>query len=239
MFGRHHFRRPRGPWRREEERSERNAHGGRDREDFGHLRHPWREAAERRWAGRGPGHFGRHFRGGEPFGDDPSDEDGGGHGRRRRGDIKYVLLELLAEQPRHGYDLIKELERRHSGFSRPSPGSVYPTLQMLEDEGHLTSEVVDGKRVYTITESGRRLLEERRQRHEAEGFGPPWARFVRGSAGPELDALRRSGMALLDSAMQVARHGTPEQIRAATALLDTTRREIYGILAQSGDEPPA
>ncbi|MFN8481249.1 MAG: PadR family transcriptional regulator [Kouleothrix sp.] len=74
--------------------------------------------------------FWRGRRGGGPF-----DEDGGGRRRQRRGDIKSALLELLAEQPRHGYELIKELEQRYGGFYRPSPGSVYPTLQLLEDEG--------------------------------------------------------------------------------------------------------
>src|SRR6266540_3292714 len=89
--------------------------------------------------------------------------------RQRRGDIKYVLLELLAEQPRHGYELIKELEQRYAGFYWPSPGSVYPTLQLLEDEGHLTSETIDGKRVYTITDSGRQLLDEQRSQREDAG----------------------------------------------------------------------
>jgi DNA-binding PadR family transcriptional regulator len=204
---------------------------------FPHRRHGWHGEADTRWASRGHGRFDRHFRGGDRHGGGPFDEDGGGRGRRRRGDIKYVLLELLAEQPRHGYELMKELERRHGEFQRISPGSVYPTLQMLEDEGHLTSELVDGKRIYTITESGRGLLEARQQHHAGERFGPPWGGFRGPSGGPELDTLRRSGMALSESTMQVARHGTPEQIRAVAALLDTTRREIYAILAKGDDQP--
>ncbi len=71
-----------------------------------------------------------------------------------RGDLKYVILELLRERPRHGYDIIRALEDRFHGAYRPSPGSVYPTLQMLEDGGYVTSEQVDGKRVYTITDAG-------------------------------------------------------------------------------------
>lgn len=71
------------------------------------------------------------------------------------------MLTLLAEQPQHGYQLIKELENRYGGFYRPSPGSVYPTLQLLEEGGYLTSEQIEGKRVYTITDSGRQLLAER------------------------------------------------------------------------------
>src|ERR1700738_3682153 len=77
----------------------------------------------------------------------------------RRGDIKYLVLEALTEGPRHGYDIINNFEQRFG--SRPSPGSIYPTLQMLEDAGHLTSAEQDAKRVYTITDSGRQLLEKR------------------------------------------------------------------------------
>jgi DNA-binding PadR family transcriptional regulator len=141
-------------------------------------------------------------------------------------------LELLAEQPRHGYEMIKELEQRYGGFYRPSPGSVYPTLQLLEDEGHLTSESIEGKRVYTITESGRQLVAERQQHHEDEGGPARWRGFRQGG-GPELPEMRRGVMALLTSVMELGRHGTPEQIRAVAALLDSTRREIYAILSQS------
>src|SRR3982751_3398034 len=80
--------------------------------------------------------------------------------RMRRGDIKFHLLEILKEGPRHGYEIIGELEKRSGGY-RPSPGSVYPTLQMLEEGGYLTSEQIEGKKVYTITGEGLKLLEER------------------------------------------------------------------------------
>ncbi len=139
---------------------------------------------------------------------------------------------MIAEQPRHGYELIKVLEERYAGFYRPSPGSVYPTLQLLEDEGSVTSEPVEGKRVYTITDAGRRLLEEHRQR----GSGRPGG--GRHNSGPDLDldALHRGAMALQASIMQVARHGTSEQRRAALERLDTARREIYRILAEDQSE---
>jgi DNA-binding PadR family transcriptional regulator len=186
-----------------------------------------------------------HHRGGPPWGrggpcgggpgDDRVGEAGGGRRRQRRGDIKYVLLELLAEQPRHGYELIKELESRYGGFYRPSPGSVYPTLQLLEDEGHLTSSVADGKRVYTITDSGRQLLQERQANAgEREGFGPRG--FRPGRMSPELGKLRESSMGLMASLMQLALHGTPEQVRAAQEMIDATRREIYGLLAAGESE---
>ena len=77
-----------------------------------------------------------------------------------RGDLKYVILDLLKDQPRHGYDIIRALEDRMDGRYRPSPGSVYPTLQMLEDLGYVTSSQQEGKKVYSITDEGRRYLTE-------------------------------------------------------------------------------
>ena len=105
---------------------------------------------------------GRHGRGawhGSPWG-----------GRRaRRGDVRTALLTMLAERPMHGYDLIRELENRSGGAWRPSPGSIYPTLQMLEEEGLIAGQDQDGKRVFTLTDTGRLEFEERRQR---DGFAP-------------------------------------------------------------------
>ena len=82
---------------------------------------------------------------------------GGEFPRMRRGGMKFLLLEMLKEGPRHGYELISALESRFRGY-RPSPGSVYPTLQMLEEGGFVTSQEVDGKKVYTITDAGLELL---------------------------------------------------------------------------------
>lgn len=90
---------------------------------------------------------------------------GGSRGRRRRwfeaGDMKYVILKLLRDKPRHGYEVMKELEERFEGYS-PSPGTVYPTLQWLEDEGLVSAQEVAGKKVYGITDAGRAFLEEHR-----------------------------------------------------------------------------
>ncbi len=79
-----------------------------------------------------------------------------------KGDLKYVILDLLAEKPRHGYEVIRDLEERFGGLYSPSPGAVYPTLQMLEDLGYVTSSQQDGKRTYEITEEGRAFLAERK-----------------------------------------------------------------------------
>jgi len=79
----------------------------------------------------------------------------------QRGDLKYVILDLLKDKPRHGYDIIRELEERSYGFYKPSPGVIYPTLQMLEEMGYARSTEQEGKKVYAITEEGLKFLENR------------------------------------------------------------------------------
>jgi DNA-binding PadR family transcriptional regulator len=125
----------------------------------------------------------------------------------------------------HGYDLIRELEQRSGGAWRPSPGSIYPTLQLLEDEGLVTSEEQDGKRVYTITDAGRAELEERQQR----GGGEPWE-F--GPLGEGLGQLREAGVQLAAAAMQVARTGSEAQRARAAGILAEARKKIYALLAE-------
>jgi DNA-binding PadR family transcriptional regulator len=175
------------------------------------------------WAGEGSGDrffmSGRHGRKGSSsggWGDEP---------RTRRGDIKFILLGLLSERPQHGYELIKELETRRGGFRRPSPGSVYPTLQMLSEGGYLTSEEVEGKRVYTITESGRQFLSDRNlqshSRNTYDSFKPS-----------ELIELRRTLTELNDAVTQIARSGNLEQANRVRDLLARVKREIYKLLAE-------
>lgn len=176
--------------------------------------------------------------GGPPWGGPPRGGDDFGHGpgrrRQRRGDIKYALLELLAERPRHGYELIKELEQRFGGFYRPSPGSVYPTLQLLEDEGYLSASEQAGKKIYTVTESGQQLLAERQASPEGE-HGPPWGRRPSHEGAAELHELRSRMQGLVAAVQQVAQHGTPAQREAAMAQLDSVRRELYRILADDSE----
>src|SRR4051812_14258198 len=105
--------------------------------------------------GRG-GHRGRHGRGG--FGWGPAEHRGP---RARRGDVRTALLTLLAEEPRNGYQLMQEIEQRSEGAWRPSPGSVYPALQQLEDEGLIVTAERDGGRVYELTDTGRAHVAER------------------------------------------------------------------------------
>jgi DNA-binding PadR family transcriptional regulator len=98
----------------------------------------------------------------------------GGPGPRmfERGGLKYALLELLQERPKHGYEMMKELEERMGGFYAPSAGAIYPTLQLLEDRGWVSVETVEGKKIYTITDAGRQAVQENAQRAEARANAP-------------------------------------------------------------------
>jgi DNA-binding PadR family transcriptional regulator len=161
-------------------------------------------------------HWEKAWAGGPPW---------GGGRRARRGDVRTALLSLLSDKPMHGYDLIRELEQRSGGAWRPSPGSIYPTLQLLEDEGLVASEERDGKRVYTINDAGRAELEERRER----GGEEPW-QF--GPLGEGLGRLRDAGFQLAAAAMQVARTGSEPQRTQAAEILTEARKKLYALLAE-------
>jgi DNA-binding PadR family transcriptional regulator len=147
--------------------------------------------------------------------------------RNRLGDVKFLLLELLAEQPGHGYDLIKRMEARYGGFRRLSPGSVYPTLQLLEDGGYVTSETTEGKRVYTIMDAGKQFLAEGAQKEDSDGS---WEAFR--NEPQEFKQLRQAAMELADAVMQVARSGNSNHMNQVKELLERTKRETYAILAE-------
>jgi DNA-binding PadR family transcriptional regulator len=161
----------------------------------------------------------------------------GPRGRRfDRGDVKYVLMDLLREGPRHGYDMIKELEKRSGGFYSPSPGSIYPTLQMLEDQGLVSSTTVDGKRTYRLTDAGYAFIEERSERaHGARGRA--WAE------GENFrEDLRSVGHEAGDLARQLrdaVRGYTPDsrQIGEIREVIGETRRRIEAILAERREGP--
>jgi DNA-binding PadR family transcriptional regulator len=175
------------------------------------------------WAGPG---FGPRFRGG--FMPPPwARERFGGGGRARRGNVRAALLSLLAERPMHGYEMIQELDSRTGGAWRPSPGSVYPTLQLLEDEGLVTVTEVDGKRTFAITEAGRQSLAERGAER------PPWEEFTAG-LDPSVFRLGDEVRQLVAAVFQVGQTGTGEQRSQAEAILADARRRLYGILAAEG-----
>jgi DNA-binding PadR family transcriptional regulator len=141
--------------------------------------------------------------------------------------VRAAVLALLAERPMHGYQVIQELENRTGGVWRVSPGSVYPTLQLLEDEGLITSEEVEGRRVYSLTESGRARVEAQRK----EGEAAPWDE-VAGDGGEPYRSLRGASLQLGAAAMQVAHAGSPEQLERTVEVLNEARRKIYAILAE-------
>jgi DNA-binding PadR family transcriptional regulator len=158
---------------------------------------------------------GRHGHGREAFG-----FGRWGGVRRGRGDIKFLILEVLADGPRHGYDIIAALEEKSGGRYRPSAGSVYPTLQLLEEGGYITGEAVEAKRVFTITDAGRELLA---------------TRATETSEASEEDEgvdLRSAAMTLGAAVMQAARVGDEPARAKVHAILERARREIYAILAE-------
>jgi DNA-binding PadR family transcriptional regulator len=178
---------------------------------------------------------GRH--GGGSFGFDPRffKEFGFGPGPRgqwgrgpkaRRGDVRAALLLLIAEAPQNGYQLIQEIERRTKGFWKPSPGSVYPALQQLEDEGLVRTKELDGRRTYVLTDEGQEYVESNR-----EELGDPFEAATGGIDEGLMD-LRGLIMQVGAAVMQVAAAGRVDEARK---ILADTRRALYKILAD--DEP--
>jgi DNA-binding PadR family transcriptional regulator len=170
-------------------------------------------------------------------GDSGDDAGHGGHGPPRgrqvwgrhggravQGGVRAAILALLAERPMHGYEMIKEIDERTQGAWTPSAGSIYPTLQMLEDEGLIRGEESEGKRRFALTEAG-----EQEQKEKA-GEESPWDKVREGEA-PEHRALANSLRKLLHSVRQVFDADVAQQ-RQVRELLDETRRKVYAVLAE-------
>jgi DNA-binding PadR family transcriptional regulator len=153
--------------------------------------------------------------------------------RVRRGDVRAAALALLAEEPLNGYQIIQEIAERSGGVWRPSPGSVYPALQQLEDEGLIQAETPEGGRKrYALTDEGREYVETHPDEVRA-----PWDDVAR-SVGSDAIELRRLFGAVAMAGMQVAEVGTEAQVAQARQILTDTRRKLYAILA-ADDEPAA
>jgi len=142
-----------------------------------------------------------------------------------KGDVRAAVLAVLADKPMHGYQIIQEIEARSDGAWKPSPGSVYPTLQMLADEGLITAEESAGKKTYSLTDAGRAEADAGSER------AAPWEGFGARDSGRGT-ALPKAGMKLAQAAAQVGRTGSPEQVAQAVEVLDEARRKLYSILAQ-------
>lgn len=149
---------------------------------------------------------------------------GRGHrGRARRGDVKASILALLKDRPMHGYEMIQEIGERSGGAWRPSPGSVYPTLQLLEDEGLISSEESGGKRLFNLTESGRAQADA--------GPEAPWEEAGRGVDWEALREVKQAASGLISAFGQVMSSGSEEQRVKAIDVLNDARKKLYLILA--------
>jgi DNA-binding PadR family transcriptional regulator len=212
------------PWLRDEEHE--HGHG----REHGH--------------GHGPQAFAMHHRRG-PFGGGPFGFGfgfGPGEGPRvfGRGDIKFALLELLQERPMHGYEMMKALEEKSGGFYSPSPGSIYPTLQMLEDRGFVTVQDVEGKKVYSITDTGRALLAER-QKSSEEFAGPPWMRHRgpgRPRFAPEMQALKGEVVEVVRLLTIAGRMSfqDPQQLTRLRSVIERTRKDLSDMIYTPGGQ---
>src|SRR5215218_6997035 len=183
-----------------------------------------------RHGGGGPG---RHPRQGPgPWGG-PGFRGGPHHfGRRRmrRGDVRAALLVLLAEQPFNGYGLMQEIEQRSDGLWRPSPGSVYPALSLLEDEGLVRAEEVEGRKQYALTAAGSAYVDEHR-----EQLGERWSGLDAEPGGDRREMRHLVGQ-VAAAAMQVAGAGDDRQVEQARRVLADARRALYRILADEDAE---
>ncbi len=149
---------------------------------------------------------------------------GRGRGRGgRRGNVRAAILALLTERPMHGYEMIKEIDTRTGGVWSPSPGSVYPTLQLLEDEGLITSEEGGGRRRFTLTEAGQAEA-------TAAAAEAPWNEFSEETVSSGQDT-REAVFGIMNALRQIGFEGTPEQWQRAVEVLTETKRKLYAILA--------
>jgi DNA-binding PadR family transcriptional regulator len=147
----------------------------------------------------------------------------GGGPKANRGDARAAILALLAESPMHGYQIMDELAERTNGAWRPSPGSIYPTLRRLSDEGLVSSTEQDDRRVFQLTDAGREAAAE------SAGGAPPWERLA--SSAGDVD-LRKTVFSIGAAAKQVAASGTAEQVAQADEILTQARKRLYQLLAE-------
>jgi DNA-binding PadR family transcriptional regulator len=185
--------------------------------------------------GPGGGRGGRGGWGGPGFGG-PGGRGPGGPGffggrgpRASRGDVRAGILALLSEEPMHGYQVMRELAERSGGVWRPSPGSIYPTLNLLQDEGLVTSEEKSGgRKLFSLTDEGREAVEARK------GEKAPWDAVSQETTAPQFE-LRDLVFQVGAATRQVVEAGTSDQAQKAVEVLKDARRALYRILAE--DEP--
>jgi len=139
----------------------------------------------------------------------------------RRGDIRRAILCALRQEPAHGYEVMRRLEDMSGGLWRPSPGSVYPHLQMLEDEGMVRSVEQDGTRTFSLTDAG--------VAEAAEASPLPWES---GENDDQIRNLRLAVSQLMGAAKQLSGAGTRAQVERGMAVIQKARKDLYQILAE-------
>jgi len=149
--------------------------------------------------------------------------------KARRGDVRTAVLLLLAEEPRNGYQIMQELEERSGGAWSPSAGSIYPALQLLEDEGLVRSEEADGRKLLHLTDAGRKHVAERGEDQPA-----PWEEMAR-DVGDDARAIMKVVREVMVAMTQVIQTGSDAQREEARRLLIGLRRDLYLMLAEGGD----
>jgi DNA-binding PadR family transcriptional regulator len=145
-------------------------------------------------------------------------------GRLRHGEVRGALLLALVDGPAHGYELGQRLLRASGGAWQPSPGSIYPTLSVLADDGAVRSEERDGKRIFTLTKRGEAEVHERSRRGEP----PPWSEAFDRNTG----ALREAVVQLKLAAKQISAVGNAQHREAAIAVVNEARARLYELLAK-------
>lgn len=149
---------------------------------------------------------------------------GPGGMRARRGDVRSAILRLLSEKPMHGYQIIQELSTRSGGAWSPSAGSVYPTLQLLADEGLLSAQETAGKKVFSLTEAGVAAVAETADQPA------PWEDAAQSDSGAA--GYRQAAGRLMQVVFQIGKTGTPAQAEAAIEVLNDARKKLYTLLAE-------
>jgi DNA-binding PadR family transcriptional regulator len=151
----------------------------------------------------------------------------------RRGDVRSAILDVLSTGPMNGYQVIQQIAERSNGLWKPSPGSVYPTIQQLEDEGLVEGTSPEGRRLLQLTDAGRAYVEER-----ADELAQTWRPFDEaqaGAAGPDGAAgtsdLKPVIGQVMGAVWQVITTGTRQQQAEAAEILSETRRRLYTLLA--------
>jgi DNA-binding PadR family transcriptional regulator len=189
-----------------------------------HFTHDERDRGPRHAHGDWPPFFGPGFGRGHWGGGRGRGFRGGRRGRR--GDVRTALLALLSERPMHGYEMIQELDERTGGIWRPSPGSVYPTLQMLEDEGLVVSTQAEGRKLFTLTDEGATVA-------ATAAENPPWATIADETVAEAHD-IRAATFGLMNALREVGSQGSDDQRARALEVLAEARRKLYAILAEEG-----